>query len=519
MSDPSLKAAPDLAHGIPSARLEEGVPLLGRFEDRPVVVVRCQGVPRAVSAICPHQGAPLEQGQVTGCRLRCPWHHAVFDLESGEVERGPALDGLTVYRVIERDGVVRVEGLAPPRPAPSAPPRGKGAPPERVCIVGAGAAGFSAAAALRQFGYDGEITMLDEQASEPVDRPSLSKEFLAGRLTAGQLALRDAEAFARLRIERHQGVVRRIDPVARTVGLGSGVTLSWDRLLLAPGSRAIRLAIPSGALPHVRTLRTVEDAEAIVALAAEGGPVAVVGSSFIGMETAAALRARGVEVTIISTDAVPFASWLGAELGGLIKSRFEARGVRFLAGRRPYEITPRDVQLDDGMRVPARMVVVGIGARPRLELAQRSGIPTGEGILVDAFLETQRPGIYAAGDVAERPAEAGSGRERTEHWVMAQRQGRTVAANILGAGERFTAVPFFWSNFLEMGCDLTFVGRAPAREPTTELVRSGEGATLLYREAGRLCGVATVGDDAASLPAELALEGAGEGALRAVLGI
>lgn len=505
---------PDLAAGVRADALTEGRPLLGHFAGTSVVLVRCRGVVRAVGGHCTHHGAPLSEGLVVGETIRCPWHHAAFDLRTGAVDRPPALAPLPTFVVVEEADRVRVvaHGVS------SAPAQARsGIPGGRFVIVGAGAAGAAAAAALRAHGFAGSITMVDEQPSEPVDRPNLSKEYLAGRASSDWLPLFPAPEWAALRVDRRTDVVRRIDPAGRTIGLGSGITLAWDRLLLAPGARAIRLAIPSGSLSHVKTLRSLGDAEQIVAVADRAQHVAVVGSSFIGMEVAAALCARGLVVTVISPDRVPFERLLGMEAGAWIQARFEARGVRFRWGRRPQEITPTSVLLDDGTSLPADLVVVGIGVRPRIELAQRSGIPFGDGILVDRFLETGCAGIFAAGDVAEWPE--GPGRQRVEHWVMAQRQGRTAAANMLGHREPYQAVPFFWSNFLDMGCDLTFVGRLPRHEPTRQLLRSEAGLTLLYRDAGELVAVATVGEDGASLLAEQALEGGGDAELRLALGI
>jgi NADPH-dependent 2,4-dienoyl-CoA reductase/sulfur reductase-like enzyme len=471
----------------------------------------------AVGAICPHHGAPLADGLVTDGRIRCPWHHAEFDLRTGAVTRPPALGPLTAYAVrSERGRITVTDRTTDTVPAPlRRPTRPR---PASVVVIGAGAAGASAVGQLREDGYDGPITIVDPVASEPIDRPNLSKDFLAGRAPAQWLPLRDENYWRQLEVTRRLDTIRRIDTVARTVGLGGGLTLSYDRLLLAPGSRPFRLAIPSARQEHVYTLRTFEDARAIIAAVERARHVAVIGSSFIGMETAAALRARGLEVTVISPDKVPFQRTLGLELGARIRERFEQHGVHFQLGRAVERIGLKEVHLHGGGRVPAEVVVVGIGVRPRIELAQRSGIPHAEGILVDEYLETSHPGVFAAGDVAEW-AEVGTGRRRRiEHWVMAQRQGKCAARNLLGDREPFTAVPFFWTNFVGMDWDMTYVGwpRAAAGAPVPRLPASGPVVTFV--EEGRVHAVVTVGDDRASLAAELAFESEDELALHRIAG-
>lgn len=508
-------AGPDLAAGIPADTVIEGRPFLGHVKGAPVILVRTGPAFYAVGAVCPHHGAPLAEGMVTGERIRCPWHHAEFDLRSGAVTRPPALHPLTAYAVQRHRDQVRVTDRAA-QPTATSSKRPVRPRPTSVIVIGAGAAGASAVDQLRDDDYDGPITLIDAVASEPTDRPNLSKGFLAGQVPAEWLPLRDEKYWSAREVSRRLDAVRRIDTGARTVELGGGLTLSYDRLLLAPGSRPSRLAIPSARQEHVHVLRTFEDARAIVGAAERARKVAVIGSSFIGMEAAAALRARGLEVTVISPDQVPFQRTLGLELGARIRSRFEAHGVHFELGRTVDRIGLKEVFVHGGGRVPAELVVIGVGARPRIELAQRGGIPHADGILVDEYLETSHPGVFVAGDAAEWQEAATGRRRRVEHWVMAQRQGRCAARNILGHREPFTAVPFFWTNFVGMDWDMTYVGWPPAENGPPMPRGPATGPVVTFAEEGRIHAVVTVGDDRASLAAELAFEGSDQTALHRI---
>lgn len=507
--------APDLAAGVPADHVIEGRPLLGHFKGAPVILVKTDTGLHAVGGVCPHHGAPLAEGMVTGERIRCPWHHAEFELRDGAVTRPPALHPLTAYAVQRRGDLIRVTGRAPEATAERARPPVRPRPAS-VVVIGAGAAGASAADQLRDDGYDGPIVLIDPVDSEPTDRPNLSKDFLAGRAPPEWLTLRDEKYWRGREVSRRVDLVRRIDTGTRTVELGDGLTLAYDRLLLAPGARPSRLAIPSARQEHVHTLRTFEDARAIVEAAEHARHVAVVGSSFIGMETAAALRARGLEVTVISSDEVPFQRTLGQELGTRIRARFEAHGVRFELGRSVERIGLKEVFLQGGGRISAELVVVGIGVRPRLDLAEGAGIPCADGILVDEHLETAHAGVFAAGDAAEWTDGATGRRHRVEHWVMAQRQGKCAARNILGHREPFRAVPFFWTNFVGMDWDMTYVGwpRDGGGPPVPRSAATGPVVTFV--EGGRIHAVVTVGDDRASLSAELAFEDADQSWLQRI---
>lgn len=495
---------PDFAAGVDAGALVEGQPLLGHVHGEPVILVRCEGALHAVGGQCTHYSGPLHEGLVTGCVVRCPWHHAEFDLRTGEATRPPALNPLPVYPVTERGGRVVVGARKDRDPLA---PAGRTAPadaPASIVIVGGGAAGSAASEQLRRQGFTGPITVIDSVASEPVDRPNLSKDFLAGQASADWIPLRPPGFYQEHGIERVHDEVTGIDCAARIVRCANGRSIPYDRLLLATGAGPIVLDLPGANQPHVQVLRTFEDAQAIAALAETARHAVVIGSSFIGMEVAAALASRGIEVHIVSLDTVPFERTLGAELGREIQQRFEEHAVTFHLARKPARIGAREVELDDGTVLPAELVVVGVGVRPRLALAREAGLAVDGGVVVDEFLRTSDPHTFAAGDIAAWPDPHSGQRIRVEHWVVAERQGQVAARNMLGQNQRFDAVPFFWSNFMGMEYGINYVGRSLPGDRATRV--PGEEGVTRFEQDGRVNAVVTVWNDAASLKAERDME-------------
>ena len=512
---------PDLGAGVRASELAEGVPLLGHALGEPVLLVRCDGRLRAVGARCPHYGGPLADGLVVDGTIRCPWHHAAFSLETGDVLRPPALGGLPCWTVAERDGLALVTGRrdAAPR-APAGEPAGGSARrgtawPASVVVIGGGAAGTAAVHTLRSAGYDGPVTLVSAERNAPVDRPNLSNDYLAGSAPAEWLPLEPPSWYDEQAITLRTGCrVTRLDPAGRRVLLDDGSALAYGALLLATGAAPVRLPLGDGAPVHY--LRTLDDSVAIAQRAEAVRGAVVLGASFIGLEVAAALRGRGLEVTVVAPDAVPMARVLGTVLGGVVRELHEEHGVRFRLGRTATAVDAAGVLLDDGTRVAAELVVAGVGVRPDVELAAAAGLATENGVLVNAQLETSAPGIFAAGDIARWP-DPHSGRPiRVEHWVLAERQGQTAARNILGAGERFDAVPFFWSAHYDVS--IRYVGHAERPERVeVDGDPSARDCAVRYHEGGRVAAVATIGRDRASLAAEAAMEralgrGAGPGA-------
>jgi NADPH-dependent 2,4-dienoyl-CoA reductase/sulfur reductase-like enzyme/nitrite reductase/ring-hydroxylating ferredoxin subunit len=499
-SDAGKPTGPDLAHGVPLSDLAEGTPLLGHLGDEAVMLVRRGEEIFAVSATCTHYSGPLAEGLVVGDTIRCPWHHACFDLRSGEPLRAPALNPISCYQVERAGGTVRIGARLVP------PPRSRRSQPPAIVIVGAGAAGNAAAETLRREGYDGSVTMIGRETSVPYDRPNLSKDYLAGTAPEEWIPLRGEDFYREQKIDLVLGTaVKTIDHVARVVRLADGRTLGWDRLLLAPGADPLRLSVPGSDLPHVRTLRSLANARGLIAALKPEMRVVVVGASFIGMEVTAALRARKVDVHVVAPDACPFERVLGPGLGDFLRSVHAEHGVIFHLGETVARIDEHTVTLLGGATLAADLVVVGIGVRPSLDLAEAAGLALDRGVTVDATLQTSVPDVFAAGDVARWPDPHTGQRIRVEHWVVAERMGQTAARNMLGAAQPFDAVPFFWTTQYDVG--LSYVGHAE-RWDTIDLDGSLEArdCRLVYRAAGRTLAVVTLGRDLDSLRAELAFE-------------
>ena len=299
--------------------------------------------------------------------------------------------------------------------------------------------------------------------------------------------------------------VREIDVGSRQVILANGSAVHYDRLLLATGAEPVHLAIPGANQAHVRTLRSFSDCQAIIGYAKTARRAVVLGASFIGLEVAAALRARNIEVHVVDPGKRPMERVFGPELGDFVRSLHEEHGVVFHLGDTANRINATDVELSSGARLPADLVVVGIGVRPRLALAERAGLAMDRGVVVNEYLETSTPEIYAAGDIARWPDSASDERIRVEHWVVAQRQGQRAALNMLGQREKFSAVPFFWSQHYDV--QINYVGHA---ESWDELVIEGsipeKDCLVRFMRAGRSCAVASIFRDVENLQAELAME-------------
>jgi NADPH-dependent 2,4-dienoyl-CoA reductase/sulfur reductase-like enzyme/nitrite reductase/ring-hydroxylating ferredoxin subunit len=502
-------SGPDLAAGIELDSLAEGASLLGHAQGKPVLLVRRGSTVHAIGATCTHYTGPLDEGLVVGDTVRCPWHHACFDLRTGEALGGPALDPVPCYEVIRRGSRIAVGDRQSHTPAP--PPQS----PHSVVIVGAGAAGAAAAEKLRRLGYMGPVTLVANEAPGPVDRPNLSKDFLAGAAPMEWVTLRDDAFYQKMKIELVRDEVAAIDTTGKSVTLAGGRKLSYGKLLLAPGSEPSRLPIAGATLPHVKVLRTLADSQGIIDAAATARHIVIIGSSFIGLEVAASLRARNLEVDVVSRDRVPLAHVMGEAVGRFVQKLHEEKGVRFHLEAELRAIHEREIELGNG-RMPADLVVMGVGVKPRTELAKRAGLEVDNGIVVDSHLRASAPEVWAAGDVARYPEARLGTRIRVEHWQAAERQGQAAARDMLGLAGPFNDVPFFWSQHYDI--TLSYVGHASGTAET-EVLGSLErrDATVVYRDAGKLAAVLTVNRDKQSLEFESALERRDESALEALL--
>ncbi|MGC1889885.1 MAG: FAD-dependent oxidoreductase [Stellaceae bacterium] len=495
---------PDFAQGVALADIAEGGMILGHAAGEAVLLARRGHQLFAIGAECTHYHGPLAEGVLVEDTVRCPWHHACFSLRTGEALRAPALNPVPCWRVELRNGTVYVREKVEPTAGGARPTRQSA--PEAVVILGGGAAGEAAAEMLRHEGYSGPITMLSDDEAPPCDRPNLSKDYLAGNAPEEWIPLRPPEFYSQHKIELRLGArVVAIHANAREVELADGSRHGYGALLLATGAEPVRLGVPGSDLPHIHYLRTLADSKALIAEASASRRAVVIGASFIGLEVAASLRARGLEVHVVAPEARPMEVVLGPEVGDLVRRVHEEHGVVFHLGTTPTAFDRNGVALQSGERLEADFVVVGIGVRPRIALAEQSGMTVDRGVMVSESLETNIPAIYAAGDIARWPDRLTGEPIRVEHWVVAERQGQTAARNMLGARERFNAVPFFWTQQHDLL--LNYVGHARQWDRIDIDGRlEAKDCTVTYRHSGRKLAVLTIGRDRDSLVAEIELE-------------
>ncbi|QDE38338.1 Rieske 2Fe-2S domain-containing protein [Luteibacter pinisoli] len=489
-------SGPDFTQGVPAGSIPTDGVLKGHVGDDAVIVARTADGLAAITGTCSHYGGDLAEGLRVGDTIHCPLHHACFDLASGRALRAPALSPVDRWKVDERDGKVFVtEKLAAPGPAEPTD-----TPSRKIVIIGGGAAGFAAAQRLRDLGFDGSIILLSDDTDAPYDRPNASKDFLAGTAQPEWMPLKDEAFYKDNDIDLRLGVaVDHVNAEHCTVTLDTGERLDYDTLLLCTGAEPIRPDGPGFDGPDVFTVRTMADAQAIIDAAEGGGPIAVVGSSFIGLEVAASLRERGVDVHLIGPDEVPLKRVLGDAIGQMIRTLHEAHGVNFHLGRKATGYVDGAVTLDDGSCIKAAKVVLGIGVRPRIGLAEAAGLDLDNGVLVDATMRTSNEDIYAAGDIARFPGLDDS-RQRVEHWVVAERQGQVAAAAMLDIDEIYNEAPFFWS--VHYDTSIRYVGHATEWDDV-EVVGSiaDKDAEVRFKKNGRELAVATINRDKASLEA------------------
>jgi NADPH-dependent 2,4-dienoyl-CoA reductase/sulfur reductase-like enzyme/nitrite reductase/ring-hydroxylating ferredoxin subunit len=506
MSDPNQAPKPDLTNGIPASAVARGGVLLGHVGDDDVVLVRAGDQFFAVGAHCTHYHGDLVDGLVVDDTIRCPLHHACFSLRTGEALRAPALDPIACWQVNRQGETIFVrERLHAPRPSLGVSTRSRQIP-SSVVIIGGGAAGLAAADMLRREGYEGPVTMISADKDPPVDRPNLSKDYLAGEAQDDWIPLWPPELYTERHIELVlQRRVSALDPGSRSVVLEDGSRRSFGALLIATGADPVRLPIPGADGPQVRYLRSYADSRAIVESAATATHVVVVGASFIGLEVSASLRARGIAVDVVAPARVPLERVMGPEVGRFVQSLHEARGVVFHLGQTVTAIDGRIVTLSGGDTLDADFVVMGVGVKPATALAEQAGLTLDRGIAVDEYLETSAPGIFAAGDVARWPDPHTGERIRIEHWVVAERQGQVAARNMLGRRERFDAVPFFWSRHYDVS--IQYVGHAERWDAVQiDGALDARDCSVTYTRNGRRLAVATISRDLESLAAEVELE-------------
>lgn len=494
--------------------LQDGEMRRIELEGKPVVLARSGGEYYALGGKCTHYGAPLNEGVLKGYTLICPWHHACFDIRSGQRLEPPALNDLPHYPVQIQDGLVYVTLPHDNVTEPQA--KTDSADTRTFVIVGGGAAGSAAAEELRRAGFSGKIILLSAVPTTPVDRPNLSKDYLDGHAKPDWIPLRDNQWYADRDIDlRLDTQVMRVDPAAHLVHLHHGQPLHYDRLLLATGGTPRTLNnIPGAELDGIYTLRTLADADRIIQAAKQGKRAVVIGASFIGMEVAASLAGgRSVSVTVVAPEDVPFGRILGDDIGRMFQQLHEQHGVRFCLGDEAVRFTGQNgrvelVELKSGQKLQADFVVVGVGVMPATHFLQESGLQLNErdhSVLVNARLQTNYPDIFAAGDIARWDDNSGNS-TRIEHWRVAQQQGITAAHNMLGETRDINRhIPFFWTSQWKL--TLSYVGHATQWDNI--IYRSGTPEQrkfiAFYVKDGHFLAAASVGYDAESDALELIL--------------
>jgi apoptosis-inducing factor 3 len=494
---------PNFKTGFQLRNLPDGQPVAGKVDDDDVILVRRGLSVFAVGAFCTHYHGSLADGLVVDDTVRCPLHHACFSLRTGEALRAPAFDKIDCWRTEQVGDTVFVrEKLIQPETSSG----GASATLKSIVIVGGGAAAFAAAEMLRRERYDGRLVMISADDSEPYDRPNLSKDYLVGTAPPEWIPLKPPDFYTGLKIELLLNArVAAIHAQKHKLVLDEGTTYDYDALLLATGAEPVNLSIPGAAASRVHYLRSFADSKTIAEKASSAKRVLVIGASFIGLEVAASLRGRNIEVHVVAPESQPLEKVLGVEVGGFLRNLHESHGVVFHLGRTVDHVRDSDVILSDGTILDADLIVVGAGVVPNVALANDAGLTVDLGIVVNQYLETSHGGIYAAGDATRWPDERPGQAVRVEHWVVAERQGQVAAKNMLGHREAFDAVPFFWSQHYDV--TINYVGHA---ERWDEVLIDGSleerNCTISFRLEGKTVAVATIARDLASLRAELSME-------------
>jgi NADPH-dependent 2,4-dienoyl-CoA reductase/sulfur reductase-like enzyme/nitrite reductase/ring-hydroxylating ferredoxin subunit len=417
----------------------------------------------ALGAHCTHYGALLSDGVINGDRIVCPWHHACFNAKTGDNLEPPANDSLPRYETkIDGENVIiylpeKIEGNRVPALSVN-----DGSDRRKLVVIGGGAAGFSAVQSLRQEGFKGEIIFITQEDRFPYDRPNLSKDYLSGDITEQWLPLRNSEFYKEYGIETIiNKKVAGINFARKTIDFENGINLKYDKILLATGAEAKKLNIPGEDLENVFTLRSFNDSNKIIEASKHSTKAIIIGASFIGLETAFSLRKRGLQVTVISQEEIPFERIFGREVGGLFKKQHEENGVNFrlsfslkeFVGNKKVEA----VLLQTGERIETDMVIIGVGVKPATSFLRNLNLLPDGSIKVNEYFEVMED-VYAAGDIATYTDWRTGEDLRIEHWRTALQQGKIVARNMLGKKEKNRSVPFFWTS--QAGLTINYVGHA-----------------------------------------------------------
>ncbi|MFS4460440.1 FAD-dependent oxidoreductase [Bdellovibrio sp. HCB2-146] len=491
---------PDLTAGIHEDLLREGEVLLGHVGEENVMLTRQGQEIYAIGAVCSHYGGPLQEGTIEGTDVHCPWHHSVFSLRTGEALKPPALNPVSCFRTEVRENMIYVtEKIA------FVPPRRKGTETQQFLIIGSGAAGVSAAVTLRRQGFLGSVTIVSEDKFLPYDRPNLSKDYLAGNAPEEWIPLWSKEFYEQNHIRFELSTrAEKIDATKKQVHLSNGKTLHYDKCLLATGGKPIKPPIPGIEKDHVYMLRSLQDCRRIIARTSWASRVLIIGAGFIGLEAAASLRARNMDVLVVAPEEMPLMKVLGVHVGSFLKKIHEEHGVEFHLGHTVKEIRDRSVVLDSKVALDCDFVIVGTGIKPDTDLAEQAGCEIDNGVLVNEYLETTVPDIFAAGDIARWPDPHAKRRIRVEHWEVAERHGQVAALNMLGDHVHFQDVPFFWTQHYDVS--LGYIGFSDSfdRMDVMGSIEKRDFAVAFYEDT-EVAALLTVGRDRESLLVEEAL--------------
>ena len=418
----------------------------------------------AVGANCTHYGAPLIDGALVGDRIICPWHHACFDAKTGDLQEPPALDSLPSYavRMVGDQIFVEFSEQTADRRTPEMAKPDPTSDTRVFVIIGGGASGYMAAQTLREDGFKGRIVMVTSEKRLPYDRPNLSKDYLQSHAEPEWMPLRSDEFFAEHGIEiLFEKEVTAVDAEAKTIEFADGAGLGYDSLLVATGGIARKLDLPGSNLRNIFVLRTFDNADEIIEASTDVKRAVVIGASFIGMEAAFSMRERGISVTVVAPDKVPFEKTLGTEIGELFQHVHEKHGVKFRLGEHVKgfggDASVNSILLESGDRIETDLVLVGVGVHPATGFLKGLNLHKDGGIIADKHL-CVGDDIYAAGDITHFPDARTGESVRIEHWRTALQQGRTAAHNMAGKPKAFTAVPFFWTT--QFDATLNYVGHA-----------------------------------------------------------
>jgi NADPH-dependent 2,4-dienoyl-CoA reductase/sulfur reductase-like enzyme/nitrite reductase/ring-hydroxylating ferredoxin subunit len=469
------------------------------FEEKPILLINVDDEIFAVDNACSHYGLPLHNGALSGHRLRCPFHHACFDVRNGDQLEAPGMDGLNTYPVKVEGDAILVMPTPTARRENSAPaPAPKDSTTYDYAIIGGGIAALNAILGIRENDPQGSIVMISREELTPYDRTNVSKGLLSGGAAVTDLTLKSDDFYDQYGVTRKMGQkVERLDPEKKIISLSDGTQLDYGKVLLATGGNPREIQLPGSNLKNIFLVRNAKDGDRAKSEVSADTEVVIIGGSFIGMEAAMGLGKLGGKITVVTPEPVPFANVFGPEIGGYVRDLHEAAGVTFRFGRMAESFRGSDrvsgVVLDDGTVLPAQVVIIGIGVIPATEFINGLSLDDDGGVPVNEFLATAVEGTFAAGDIARYPSQ--DEKLRIEHWKVAAQQGRVAGRNMAGAATAYGMMPFFWTN--QQGVNFRYVGHATDYDQVLLDGEPGKGPFLaFYLKGGQLQAVLGVKRDA-----------------------